>query len=285
MAELVKVNSGPSLTQKVQGISNKILHAKQAEKYEVTEEEMRRQIGLVCISSGIKELPAGEVILLCLKFWLDKYAVRLSPKELQLAFELNLCGDLHQKVNHYQCFSVEFFCQVLNTYLETKAAVNIKLQQQQQPEPVALQKPDVKPHIIDDIIADYRAVHCPDQYTPTNAFALRYKLNTLATLVEIDLNEDLVANLREKARASILQQLSKQKNSIYNVQEKFGQVASLTHQIARLKSGKLLTDEDENRLQAETNYLLYLHTLKQYPPEEGEGVEICGFVRGLKLQV
>jgi hypothetical protein len=280
MGELAKAHWPNSLTGKLTGINNKIAFAKELPKKELSLSELRRQISIICVTCGIKDLPEEEVVLLCLKMWKDKYCLRMNLKEMELAFELNLSGDLDEKVNHYLCFSVEFFCSVLNRYLEKKAILAAR---QQLPEPEQEKQSLSTNDILQEIIADFKALVTETEYQ--NHFPLAARLNLLAQLVEIDVTEKTIQQLRVTAKGNIIRQLCSKRAMLQHNENKFGAILSYGHQIARLEAGTLLTTEDENRLQAEVSMLLYQNTLLHWKPVGNETPDDCVFVNHIKENI
>lgn len=232
---------------------------------------------------GIKGTPSDEIVGLCMKGWIDKYQLHMNKQELQLAFDLNILGELPKKVEHYQCFSLEFFANVCNEYLEQKKHVNQKAQQLQQQQPRAALPPvDMTRQLITAILADFKLI-CTD--TPVEGYNYQQyhisgRLEMLGQLVEITLNEPQIADLRERAKTLVLNRLRAKKAAL-NPQSKIGAIVNLTNQIARLKTGKLLTQDDESAIQLEVTELLYFQTLLLYKPSNISTIDTCKFVQHL----
>ena len=206
----------------------------------------------------------------------------MNQKELELAFELNLSGDI-ERVNHYQCFSVEFFCDVLNKYLQKKAeAIAKSTQQLAEPKPEA--PVNMTPKMLANILKDFETLNHPDATVRdqllSGSFATVSKLNLLSKIIEIDISETRITDLREKARWNLVRELSAKKAKLN--ENKFGAAVSLGHQIARLKAGKLITQTDEDHLQTEVTRLIYIQTLQLIKPSPGQDFENCVFVRAVR---
>ncbi|MDB5281142.1 MAG: hypothetical protein JWO06_217 [Bacteroidota bacterium] len=249
----------------------------------LSSEELLRQVGIICVSCGIKDLPPKPILLLCLKFWNERYASQLNPKELELAFELNLCGEYgNDKVNHYQVFSVEFFCSVLNKYLDKKAQV-LSTATKALPETNLLNQPDMKEQLLNDILKDFKTSNTDATVKDEQqVFNISAKLNLLSKIFKIDISESSITELREKARWLLVRQLVAKKTALNNRPNKFGAVTSITHQLTRLKTGKLLTESDEDQLQYEVNRLLYIQTLLQHKPLVPQTTSDCDFVNEIQ---
>ena len=267
-----------TLTATLTGVNQKIAFAKDHPKNDLKAADLSRLAGIWCISHGIKDLPAKEVILLCLKFWNEKYSTRLNQKEIELAFELNISGDI-EKVNHYNCFSVEFFCSVLNNFLVKKAEF---ITQQSKVAIEGTSPIDVTEAIFADIIHDFKIlVDTPDKVElPIGQFALKAKLEYLSKIVEIDLSEARMVDLREKGRWILVRELMAKKTAL--PPEKFGASISYSHAIARIKQGKLITQADEDNLQYQVSCLLYRFELLKWQPIPEETIDDCVFVRAVK---
>jgi hypothetical protein len=255
--------------------------AKSEPSHLLTIEELDIIVFKVCAESGIKELPNAAMVDLCLKSWNDKFASQMNKAELSLAFEMNINGDFNIKsggeqrsrINHYQCFSREYFCDVLNQYLQEKAEANKKISQlRSQEEELALPKPDVIPEIFEAIISDYVSFHqggyelfsTEREFVTHLRFPTTTKLKLLSEIYEISLTTENIVNLRDQAGLRLIKELNKRKN---RSALSYGALVSISHQIARIKSGKLLTQQDEAEVQAHVDRLLYTQSLSSIPPD------------------
>ena len=122
-----------SLISKLNRVNQQILLAKESDEGVLGKMEFKKLVVRVVAMHGIKELPSKEIMALCYDSWLSKFSLQMKVQELHLAFEMNVNGDFNikekgevvsRKVNHYQCFSREFFCDVLNQYLSERDAVS-----------------------------------------------------------------------------------------------------------------------------------------------------------------
>jgi hypothetical protein len=82
--------------------------------------EWRQLIAKACITNSIKDLPSDlEVELLLQSFQSGKF-INVTPESFNIAFYLNAMGTEWERIEHYNCFSVAYMCDVLNKYLELK---------------------------------------------------------------------------------------------------------------------------------------------------------------------
>jgi hypothetical protein len=86
-----------------------------AEQYDIS---FGQAIGYVCISVGIKTIP-DEILYSSLKRSFS-YFDHVTPDEFQMAFELNSIGELGERIQHYQLFSVEFLSDVVKRYISMR---------------------------------------------------------------------------------------------------------------------------------------------------------------------
>ena len=102
--------------------------------------------------------------------------------------------------------------------------------------------------------------------------------------------------LRDIALSWVLRGLGKKKTDLRAYSGKsneggyvrnFGAITSLVNQIARLRSGGVITDSDEKEIQFEVKRLMYHEILALHKPdtEKGESLEDCNFVNHIKENI
>jgi hypothetical protein len=253
-----------SIGGRIRSIHTQIQEAKSEQADELTAEELDRIALKVCVECGIKDagIPSVEVIDLCLKSWQDKFQARMNKHELRLAFELNVNGDLKDKVNHYQCFSREYFCDVLNLYLQKKAEVNVT--QPKTEEQSSLPPADMSRTLFEDLISDRETVA---KGAISKRHTVMARLELMSEMFDVPISEEQISKYRAVAITEILGTVCKAKHEA-RVNKKFGKEMELTHQIERLKSRKLLTEKDEALIQFEVTKLLYCNALMLYTESE-----------------
>jgi hypothetical protein len=253
-----------SIAGTIRGIHQQIIEAKSKQSSELTAKELDRIALKVCAECGIKDtgIPSVEVIDLCLKSWEEKFKARMNKHELNLAFELNVNGDLEEKVHHYQCFSREYFCDVLNLYLKKKAEAVMKQVEGISNE--SLPPVDISKSLMEDLISDRETVAKGEI---TNRSPLMSRFELLNELFDFPITEEQISKYRKVAVTEILARVSKDKHEA-RVNNKFGKEIELANQLERLKSQKLLTEKDEATIQFEVNRLLYCNTLMMWSESE-----------------
>ena len=256
---------------------------------------------------GIKELPAKVIMALCYESWQTKFAPQMTVPELHLAFEMNVNGDFNikasggeviHKVNHFQCFSREFFCDVLNQYLSERVQANRQIEklkkELEEQEQKKLLPPDITLTTFNAIIEDYKEFHGQgyEVFSPTREFdtSKNYPTSTKLELIHevynINISEDNITMLRSRAKEFVLRALHKKKeykNKGGDKERVFGGTISIEHQISRIKEGKLLNLEDEILIQAYVNRLLYIQLIALEKPA-GE-IEESSFIKHIKENI
>lgn len=283
MGELAKMQHGSSLLSKISSAHNKIIATSEIPKDAMELIELKQIMLRVAIFCGIKEenIPSKEVAQICLDIFHEKYISKMNKQEIMLAFEMNIKGELEQmiggvlkrKVEHFQCFSVEYFCEVLNWYLEIKRGAIIKRNNNTKQEILSLEAPSALSDMLTDMVNDFRFYFNQLPERGVVQFSLSTKIELMAQMFTINVSEENIAKLRSKARDAVLRNLYSQKQEARKLQ-KFGAEMSLIHQITRLKNNKLLTQMDEKLIQTEVNVLLYHQTFARY---EGDFIEHINF--------
>lgn len=262
MDELVRTTSMTSLAAKVNSAFALINEKKKIEKTGISIEELRIIIGRVIALCGIKETPSQEIASTCLRMFEEKFAISMNKHELALAFDLNIRGDLEKKVEHYQCFSVEYFCEVLNEYRKKKIQAKAH-EEKKEEEKIA--PTDVSKEILQNIVDDYVSHHTKEK--SEIKFPISFRLEMLSKMFDVDTSVENIEKLRAIAANNVWQCLAKEKHKSESL-KKFGQVVSFQHQIARIKSQKLITNDDENMIQVEVSHLLYRQVFDTYKPNK-----------------
>jgi hypothetical protein len=253
-----------SLTEQIKGVSNKILATKEIPSDDLTEQQLRFLIGKVIAMCGIKDTPSKEIVGMILHAWSTNYSTRMNKHELSLAFELNMQGELEKKVEHFQCFSVEYFCDIINLYLQKKIQVN-KAPKEVIEEPVINPLVEASIQTMKDMIEDRELV---SEGKITGRTPIKTRLDLLNELFEVKIEDDVIAKYRELSVVTILSDLNKSRNAIRSDEMKFGRFVELSNQIERLKKGKLITEKDEALIQSEVCKLIYCNELMKWPEKE-----------------
>ena len=281
--------------------------AKESGEAELGKLEFKKLVLRVVAMHGIKELPAKVIMALCYESWLTKFAPQMTVAELHLAFEMNVNGDFSikgsggeiiHKVNHFQCFSREFFCDVLNQYLSERVQTNKQIDKLKkefdEQEQKKLLPPDVTLMTFEAIMEDYKEFHGQgyEAFSPTKEFdtAKNYptssKLELLYQVYDINISEENVDMLRGRAKDFVLRALHKKKEYKGKGSDKervFGMTISIEHQISRIKEGKLLNIEDEILIQAYVNRLLYMQIISLEKPDAE--IEESSFIKHIKENI
>ncbi len=228
----------------------------------------------------------------------------MTKHEMYLAFEMNVNGDYNVKagtetlsrINHYQCFSVEFFCDVLNQYLKERVSFNKKMEQEKERQKEEATKklpaPDLTVQLFEMLLTDYKKYHTEqvDLFSPDNnfethiGFTTAAKLELVNELYNISLDEDNIAKLREHAKRIVIRMLHNKKRG-YDKRKLFGVVVSIEHQVSRLKTGKLLNIEDESMIQQQVTRLLYMQVLAVLMPAPNQNIDDTEFVKCVRENI
>lgn len=251
--------------------ARKIAEAKFTEAPALTQQQFRRSVARVITACAIKQLPDELLATLCYNLYVKKYAAQLSLTEFDLAFELNLTGDLTPKAEHYQVFSAEFMCTVLNTYLLKRRQANATMHrlQSSQPQPMALPPADNSAQLLAQLKQDYQNYHAGTDTTFLQGFTPKLKLQTLQQLYAKQPTEAETEQLHQLAVKNLIRNLSNQRLSLRG--QKFGRGIDITNTITRLKQGTNLTPTDRAHLRAELTRLQIIQLFDGGKWEELEG--------------
>lgn len=302
MAEFLPINlKTSSAVSKLDSVTRSIVTTSQ-NKSVLTIEGLRDVTAGVVTLHGLKDVPDQITMALCFKAWEDKFSFRMNKQELTLAFEMNVRGDftierngkIEHSINIFQCFTVEFFCSVLNQYLTEKdtAVKKVRALEKREEQNAPLTKqPDLTIDIFEAIVDDYKAYHLggyvytsPDKQFPThNKFPTNSKFTLLGEIYDMDISERNVIKLREVAQRILLRELQRKKQTLPKINEAHGGAElSLVHQIARIKAGKLINKEDEDLIQIHVKRLLYLQLIDAYKLHDGQIIDDNEFVKHVK---
>ena len=299
-----------SLEDKFVPIHKQILAARVAEKKELTIEALRVIHFKVATMHGI-DFPDATTDNLCLDLWHRKYKFQMNQKELELAFELNMTGDLGEKKimpTSYQFFTVDFFTNVVNAYLLKKLQTGKKQQEEldkiEQERVKKLPKYDPTVDIMQRIILDFKEYQEGEftwsvddyEFNSNTQFTMVVKLEYIDKMFELNTEVEYFVKLREKALSWLLRGLGKKKTDLRAQSGKpnedgstrnFGAIASVANQIARLRSGNLITDSDEIAIQFQVKRLMYHEVLALHKPNavNGESLDNCEFVNHIKENI
>jgi len=249
---------------KLDGAHRRIIQAKQTDSGACTDIEFRKIVATISVGSGLKELPNDTLNALLYSTYLEIFAARVNKHELQLAFTMNMTGQLDPKVEHYQLFSVEFMSSVLNNYLKKRQAANIEHNRMQIEKQHALPAPDITVSVLEQIITDCNEYHDTGVDTFLNGFPLATKLEYMDGLVEVDYSENNIEKLRNQAIGGLIAKLNNEKRFLTD-ERKAGALLAKTNQVVRMKTGKCITERDESEIQAEVRRLLLKQLFDKLP--------------------
>jgi hypothetical protein len=305
LAELVPSKlTNSSLISKLSLVHQDIVNTVKKEDDALTKVELKTLVVRVVAQHGIKELPAKEIMALCFESWNSRFVTKMNKKELFLAFEMNVNGDFNfkengevkRRVNHYNNFSREFFCDVLNQYLSEKEVAHgkyaaLRLAEEKEQAAVPVNAPDVTVEILRALIQDFKAYHTEglsyshpeNSFHTSSGFPTDTKLEMLGELFDIDISEDKLTGLRELAARRLIRSLIKKRAEIPT--SKMGAALEISHQIARIKTGKLITDKDEILLQGIVKQLLCMQVFDNMKPERDVPIEDSVFVMHIKENI
>lgn len=227
-----------------------------------TPEQFRQCVGYVIALCGINKIPNVDESSILLQIFSKKFGGKINYDEFRIAFEQNMNGELENylqdktKVEHFQMFSSEFMCDVLNAFTKKRALATINYEKLVDEAKLNALPPVIEnPFLImlEEILSEVNKVeNLRLKCTP------QMKLEALHEIFSIEPSEELVIEFRKKATQEILRRLRKEKSEA-NRDEKFGVEINLLNQIARLQAGHGLTNNDEATIQNETTKLLYYH--------------------------
>jgi len=273
-----------SQSSKIQGIQNKIISAQETGKNELTVKELAVIAAKVCTECGIKKenFPDEIMLQMCLKSWNerfkateDKKKTGMSVQEIILAFEMNINGELEavvggklrKKIEHFHCFSREYFCDVLGAYLDKKKDTLKYLAAPPQEENKQLPPADSERLVLEAIIADYKSWNAEGILIPN--LPMRAKFEALLQMFDMPVTEITIIKLRERAAANIISRNAQERLKL-DPEKNIGKYNDLLHQSSRLKSGKLLNDKDEQQIRYEVDFLIYTDCFTIYKAAEFE---------------
>lgn len=255
--------SNNSLTAKLYSAHDRILaKADESDKETIDNKKLKLAVAYALKACGIKKenWPDELAIQLMVDKYNSKYYTQLNHSEIMLAFDLNVSGDLQNKIQHYQAFTLDYFCDVLNEYLKEKARARVKAQKAEE---AKVPKIDMSEAIILEVIDNYKTFHTAKGELVYRAnIPILYKMELLNKTFEVDISAENIQRLRKQSIAGILREVTMRKVKEQN----FGARISLEHQVARLKEGKLITKEDENLIQFEVTELLYFQVFEKQKP-------------------
>lgn len=265
--ELIPQTYSDSSTAKLDGAHRRIIQAKESDSGVCTDAEFRKIVGTICVGSGLKELPSSTLYALLYSTYLDIFSARINKHELQLAFTLNMTGQLQPKVEHYQLFSVEFMSNVLNNYITKRQAANIEHNRAQIEKQKELPPPDITISVLEQILSDLDAYHATGQETFLIGFPVATKLEYMHDLVNVDYGDANIEKLRNQAIGNIIARLNNEKRFLTD-ERKAGALLAKSNQVVRMKSGKCITERDESEIQGEVRRLLYKQLFDKLPRDK-----------------
>lgn len=241
----------------------KIIEAKSETGIELTQQNFRRSIARVIAACAIKQLPDELLTGLCYNLYTKKYARLITLAEFDLAFELNLTGDLPEKINHYQVFSAEFMCDVLNAYLQKQRQANIAQQRIRSTTdtPIALPIGNLHQQLLQQLRDDYLEYHATGNSTFLKGFPLKVKVQALTELFEVNQSEAQRQQLQQQAQQNIIRQLHTDRHTTRG--SKFGRCVELERTLTRFKTNQL-NPTDIARLQSEIHGLTITSVFNTY---------------------
>lgn len=234
--------------------------AQKQQSKELTAEELDRIALKICVECGIKDsgIPSEEMVDMCLKSWQEHFSGQMNKAEIALAFDMNVNGEFSKKIEHFQCFSREYFCDVLNAYLTRKKQVLSSMPKEEDSEKVKVDF-DLAKVAMECLIFDRENI---SEGKLSESIPVKEKLEWLNSLFELDITEDQVKNYRKISTSLILTKTATERNEA-RVNRKFGVEIEMANKVERLKSGTL-SDKDEAEIQHEVNKLIYGNALLIY---------------------
>jgi len=244
-----------SIAGKLTGIHNQIRLAQNQKPLDLTIEELDRICGKVQIECGIKDQPSEEMVDMCMASWEKNFKAKMNKAEINLAFDMNVNGQLNKKINHFQCFSREYFCEVLNAYIEKKKEVTRYQEFKEEPkEEIKALAFDVTKQQMEDLIYDRKNI---TKLSIRNTVAA--KLELLNQLFIFEVTEKQIKEYRKIAVNEIHIRTAKKKTDARALQ-KFGVEIECANKVERLKAGTF-TDSDDKEIQHEVTKLIYGNAL------------------------
>ena len=215
------------------------------------------------VSSCRNELTEMYVSLIKDTFYL-KYKEKLTPNEIIFAFQLHQAGELGERVQHYQTFSIEFMTTILDRYLAKRKAHDEKMmletQKQTEKEAELKRKSEVIKHsnaILDEIALNFDESTSSGILTHTVPFKEKFKV--FLELVEVDVTEEEIKKLNLESISLLIQKKSARLKEIVYNDKKDGEKIDLQREIECLKQGRW-SDKVENELK--TIFKMELYSFK-----------------------
>lgn len=234
--------------------------------------DFRKIVMKIITAHGIVNLPEEILFSLLTETYLKKYASKINLKEFELAFQLHVVGDLGQKFNHFQMFSVEWMCDILNLYLKKKNEAEIKLRGIERDVPKELPILDMFQETLNEIVRDYELLQ--DDLTGINYVRIKDKLEAVCQIFGLEITVEILIEKRESAFKAIIKRLIAERHE-YTLADKFGQKTDVSFKLARFKAGKGLTENDEALIQQECLKQIYFDMLRS--------LESDYFYEGIKI--
>lgn len=234
-------------------------------------------VGKICIECGIK-LPSVEMVDLCMISWHQRFKNHMTIDELKLAFDMHINGQLDVKINHYQCFTREWFCDVLNLYLKKKRESHKPEYKEIKSLPIS--KDAERKQALKYAIDDYVNYHEKNNENFSNGYPLHIKLKYLSQILDLKLSDAQQNALRTLSIQNIINRLSNAQRS----EAVFGKRMELKFQIERLKNDIELRNEDCVLIECEANRILYKKYFDDYEHEDFN-LENSHFITHLKKHI
>lgn len=260
LAELIPQQlTTSSIGGKITAMHQKIAVAKTQTTQKLTPAELDRIMLQVCVECGIKDtgIASEEVVDLCFKSWEELFEAKMNVHELRLAFEMNVNGELEMpvgnaiepRVNHYQCFSREFFCEVCRRYLIKKTEANKRI-----PTVVAENTPALGA-VSNDLLLMEALINDRQDICKMSPLPVHSKLEMLNQMFDFEVTEKQIDNYRKVAIGKLITEAAKER-AVAKANNRFGEDVNATHRITRLNKGPL-TPKDEADIQFEVLQLIY----------------------------
>ena len=224
------------------------------------EEQFATVLNAILVTCAIRtELTVFEIETLYRTFE-RKYKAILNFTEIRLAFEMNEAGDLNERIEHFQVFSVKFMTKVLDCYVFERSKATIKFNELKEKEMLAIEPPKNQTDLI--IIKEIRAEANGEDFT--TVCTPQMKLELLGELFELEITDEVLSKFRSDATSELITKTITERE---NNSSKFGKRIDLTNKLARIKSSQI-SDSDEVEIRLITNRLLYYYFLKKIPLTE-----------------
>lgn len=197
----------------------------------------------ICTISGINN-PPDEIMSKEIKsFILSDYRYRnLTATEFKKAFDFNLRGEYKEKIKHFNLFSVDYMCEVLNSFLNKKQKISESIIRPATDTPPPTEQEKLRSHreAKQAIINDYTK-YCNGKLREKEILVVLHKYTILERYELIKLSNEDKNLWMESARNRRRAFLTIEQNTIDLRKEKGRSIADVI--VKELREGKLPQDD------------------------------------------